>query len=488
MTSIEEIREQRIQKIKLLNDKGIEAFPVVSNIDHTNKQFNDSFSELLESQKEVIIGGRIMSVRGQGKIGFIDILDGTSEKIQCLLSLDNLTEESLSDFFSLIDSSDFIELKGVAYITKRGTNALLVKSWRLLSKSLRPLPDSWFGIADEDERYRRRYVDMALDSELRDMLKRRSLFWNTMRNFLLKEDFIEVETPVLENMTGGADARPFITHHNALDIDVYLRISVGELWQKRLLVGGIPKTFEIGRVFRNEGMSPEHAQDYTAMEFYEAYSDFDKGMKMVRDMYIKIAKDVYGKTVFENKGHTFDLASEWKIYDFTKIISDNFNIDVHNSTIEEVEGALNEHNIEYDKKTISNERGIDLLWKKVRKELSGPGFLIGIPVYLETLAKKSRADNRVVERFQIILAGSELGKGFSELNDPIDQESRFRTQQALRDAGDEEAQMADQDYVEAMEYGMPPAFGFGISERLFSFLEGKSIRECQAFPLMRKRE
>ncbi len=487
MTSIEDIRLQRIEKVKALQEKGIEAFPVVSYINTTNKQFNDSFQELLNSQKEIIVGGRILSIRGQGKVGFVDVLDGTGEKAQCFLSLENMGEESIKDFFAFIDNSDFIEFTGVAYVTQRGANALSVKSWRLLSKSLRPMPDAWFGLEDEDERYRRRYVDMVLSPELRDMIKRRSLFWNTMRTFLLQRDYIEVETPALENTTGGADARPFITHHNALDIDVYLRISAGELWQKRLLVGGLPKVFEIGRIFRNEGMSPEHAQDYTQIEFYEAYSDFDKGMKMVKEMYIKIAEEVYGKTSFENKGLKFDLKDEWVIYDFSKIIKENYNIDVHNTSVEEVESALKNASIEYDKKTISIERGIDILWKKIRKDLSGPGFLIGIPVYLETLAKKSRVDNRVVERFQIILAGSEVGKGFSELNDPIDQEERFKKQQALRDAGDDEAQMADLDYVEAMEYGMPPAFGFGISERLFSFLEGKTIREAQVFPLMRPR-
>lgn len=496
MTSIEEIREQRIEKAKLLKAKGMEAFPVVSNIDYTNKQFVEEFKQLLDSQKPVTIGGRILSIRGQGKVGFVDVMDGTisapkneseSEKVQCFLSIDNLGEENINDFFTLIDSSDFIEFTGVAYITKRGTNALLVKTWRLLSKSLRPIPDSWFGLADEDERYRKRYVDMVLNPELRDMMKRRSVFWNTMRSFLLDRDFIEVETPTLENTTGGADARPFVTHHNALDMDVYLRISAGELWQKRLLVAGLPKTFEIGRIFRNEGISPEHAQDYTQMEFYEAYSDFDKGMKMVKEMYVQIAEKVYGKTVFENKGHTFDLASDWQIYDYSKIMKEKFDIDVHNTNISEVEKILIKEGVEFDKKTLSVERGIDLLWKTVRKTLSGPGFLIGIPVYLETLAKKSRVDDRVVERFQIILAGSEVGKGFSELNDPIDQEERFKAQQALRDAGDEEAQMADEEYVEALEYGMPPAFGFGISERLFSFLEGKSLRECQAFPLMKKK-
>lgn len=487
MTSIDDIRDGRAEKVKLLKDKGIEAFPVKSNINTTNAEFTDKFKELFDSQKEITIGGRIISVRGQGKLGFVDLIDGTSEKVQCFLSLENIGEETINNFFELVDTGDFIEFTGTAYVTKRETNALSVKSWRLLTKSLRPIPDSFYGIEDEDERYRKRYLDFILNKDNRDMMKRRSIFWNTIRGFLLARDYIEVETPVLENTTGGADARPFITHHNALDMDVYLRISAGELWQKRLLIAGLPKTFEIGRIFRNEGMSAEHAQDYTQVEFYEAYSDFTKGMQMTKELYKKIAMDVYGKTSFENKGLVFDLEDEWAIYDFSKIISEKFNIDIHNANTEEVEKELKKNEVEYDKKTLSVERGIDLLWKKVRKTLAGPGFLVGIPVYLEPLAKKSKEDERVVERFQVILAGSEVGKGFSELNDPIDQRERFMSQQALRDAGDDEAQMADLEYVEAMEYGMPPAFGFGVSERLFSFLEGKSLRECQAFPLMRKR-
>ncbi len=487
MTSIDDIRDQRVDKVKLLNDKGIEAYPVKSNIDTTNAQFIEEFATLFDSQREITIGGRIISVRGQGKLGFVDLIDGTSEKVQCFLSLENMGEETISNFFELVDTGDFIEFTGSAYITKRETNALSVKSWRLLAKSLRPIPDSFYGLEDEDERYRKRYLDFILNKDNRDMMKRRSIFWNTIRGFLLARDYIEVETPVLENTTGGADARPFVTHHNALDMEVYLRISAGELWQKRLLIAGLPKTFEIGRIFRNEGISSEHAQDYTQVEFYEAYSDFNKGMTMTKDLYIKIAEEVYGKSTFENKGLSFDLKDEWAIYDFSKIILEKYNIDVHATNVNEVEDKLKNNEVEYDKKTLSIERGIDLLWKKVRKTLAGPGFLIGIPVYLEPLAKKSKEDERVVERFQVILAGSEVGKGFSELNDPIDQRDRFMSQQALRDAGDDEAQMADMDYVEAMEYGMPPAFGFGVSERLFSFLEGKSVRECQAFPLMRKK-
>lgn len=495
MASHEELKAVRLQKKELLISKGINVYPSDSQRTHEIQSIINEFETLSETKEVCIINGRITSKRGQGAILFVDLFDGTN-KIQVVLKKDNpisyLGDASVEEVFELFkeaaDAGDFIEVAGVAFVTKSGQQSIEVAGWRILSKSLLPLPDSWFGLKDEDERYRKRYVDMALNSELRDMIKRRSKFWNTIRSFLLDKDFIEVETPVLETTTGGADARPFITHHNALDIDVFLRISAGELWQKRLLVGGLPRVFEIGRIFRNEGMSAEHAQDYTQLEFYQAYSDMYKGMEMVKKLYIQIAENVYGKTEFENKGMKFDLKDEWVTYHFSNIIKDTYGVDVHDTNVDEIAQKLNESQIKYDKTSLSVERGVDLLWKKIRKELQGPGFLIGIPVYLETLAKKSKEDERVVERFQIILAGSEVGKGFSELNDPVDQKERFSKQQALRDAGDEEAQMADMDYIEALEYGMPPAFGFGTSERLFSFLEGKTVRESQIFPLMRPLE
>ena len=317
---------------------------------------------------------------------------------------------------------------------------------------------------------------------------RTSKFWNTVRQYLLARGYIEVETPVLETMTGGAEARPFVTHHNALDIDVYLRISAGELWQKRLMVAGLPKVFEIGRIFRNEGMSFEHLQDYTQMEFYEAFADYEQGMEMVTDLYRTIADEVYGSRVFTIKDFTVDLGEEWKRYDFCALIKEHFGIDPLKTDVEEVTRTLKEKGIAFDSKSMSLERGVDLLWKQLRKSIGGPGFLIGVPAYLEPLAKRSEKDKRVVERFQVLLGGSEMGKGFSELNDPIDQAGRFAHQQSLRDGGDEEAQMTDASYVEALEHGMPPALGFGMSERLFSFLEGVSAREGQIFPLMRPKE
>jgi len=356
----------------------------------------------------------------------------------------------------------------------------------MLSKSLRPIPEEWFGLKDEDERYRKRYLDMLLNSETAEIAEKRSVFWNTIRNFMLERGFIEVETPILETKTGGAEARPFITHHNALDIDVYLRIST-ELWHKKLMVGGIPKVFEIGRVFRNEGMSYEHAQDYTHFEFYEAFADARSGVPMLIELYRTVAEKTFKTLKFKINNFDIDLGKDWERCDFNELMKEKYSFDPRDVELKTVLKVLEAEEIEHSPK-IDIGRGVDLLWKKIRKTLSGPAILTGIPIYLEPLAKKSPVDPRVVERFQILLGGSELGKAFNELNDPIDQRQRFERQQALRDAGDEEAQMADFGYVEAMEYGMPPIFGFGVSERLFSFLMNKSVREAQIFPLMKPKE
>ncbi len=418
-------------------------------------------------------------------IAFFDLSDGTG-KFQALLKEGEVDAKLFTLFSDVVDVGDFLEATGTLFITKRGEKTLAVNSWRMLAKSIRPLPDDWYGLKDEDERYRRRYLDILLNSETAEMVRKRSIFWNTMREFLLLREFVEVETPILETTTGGADARPFTTHHNALDIDVLLRISAGELWQKKLLVAGLPRVFEIGRIFRNEGMSAEHLQDYTQMEFYMAYADYRQGMDIIKKLYQQIAEKTFGTTKFTIRDFSIDLAGEWETYDFCKLIQDAYGIDPLTATVKEVGVKLKEAGLE-EEDAPSLERGIDILWKKIRKGLSGPGFLINVPVYLEPLAKRSPKDERVVERFQIILAGSEMGKGFSELNDPIDQRERFMHQQALRDAGDEEAQMADMEFVEALEFGCPPAFGFGVSERLFGFLMDKSVREAQIFPLMRPR-
>ncbi len=487
MASLEEIRSERIKKLNTLKERGIDPYPASSNFSHKISEALDGFDKLSGDQTSISVVGRIMAIRGQGAIIFFNIFDGTGT-IQGLLKKDEIENEKLELFSEVIDIGDFLEIKGSLFTTKRGEKTLLVKDWRIISKSLRPLPGEYYGFKDEEERLRKRYLDILVNDEIRDLFVKKAKFWSSIRSFLLERGFLEVETPTLENTAGGAEARPFVTHHNALDIDVFLRISAGELWQKRLMVAGYPKVFEIGRIFRNEGMDAEHLQDYTQLEFYQAYSDYNKGMEMVKEMYRYVAKETFGTLKFNIKGFEVDLGADWEIYDYVGIIKEKTGIDIFDTNLSEMEKRLKELDIEFEKKGFNENRAIDNLWKYCRKQLGGPGFLINVPVSMEPLAKKRADDNRVVERFQIIIAGSEIGKGFSELNDPIDQEERFMAQSLLREKGDEEAQMHDHDYVETMEYGMPPTFGFGLSERFFAFLMDKPTRECQIFPLMRPKE
>lgn len=461
----------------------MEAYPARTRRTHSVEQFLENHAVLEKNSEEVMLVGRVMSIREHGGSLFVDIFDGM--KGQCYVQRDKLGESSYNLFVDTVDVGDILEFSGLAFNTKRGMPSLDVTGWRMLAKSLRPLPDEWFGIKDEDERFRRRYIDILLTKDLAERIKRRSKFWNTIRTYLLERDFVEVETPVLETTTGGAEARPFVTHHNALDMDVYLRISAGELWQKRLMIAGLPKTFEIGRIFRNEGMSAEHAQDYTQVEFYEAFKDYEAGMEMIVDLYRSIADEVYGTRKFSIKGVEVDLDTEWKRYDFCALMQKEYGLDPLDESAD-WKAVLTGRHISFEE-TADIGRLVDTAWKQIRKTLAGPGFLVNVPVYLEPLAKKSVKDSRIVERFQVMIAGSEIGKGFSELNDPVDQAERFKRQQELRDAGDEEAQMPDAEFVEALEYGMPPAFGFGVSERLFDFFENVSIREGQIFPLLRPR-
>lgn len=484
MALMDTVRAERLAKIARLKEAGMEAYPARTSRTHAVGQFLENHETLQKNSEQVMLAGRVMSMREHGGSLFVDLFDGA--KGQCYVQRDKLGESSYDLFGGTVDTGDIVEFTGMAFTTKRGVPSLDVTGWRMLTKSLRPLPDEWFGIKDEDERFRKRYLDILLTKDLAERIRRRSKFWNVIRSYLLERDFIEVETPVLETTTGGADARPFKTHHNALDMDIYLRISTGELWQKRLMVAGLPKVFEIGRVFRNEGMSHEHAQDYTAIEFYEAFKDYEAGMEMVMDLYRTVADKVYGTRVFTIKDCTIDLGKGWETYDFCALMLKEYGLDPHDEKAD-WSAVLEKRNIPFEK-NVGVERLVDVAWKQIRKKLSGPGFLINVPVYMEPLAKKSAKDPRVVERFQVMIAGSEIGKGFSELNDPIDQAERFQCQQQLREAGDEEAQMPDAEFVEALEYGMPPAFGFGVSERLFSFLEGVSVREGQIFPLMRPRQ
>ena len=482
MSSGDSIRDDRLRKLEILKEAGMEAYPARTNRNVTNADFLDTFEELESSQKEITLAGRVLSRRGQGGIMFADIVDDKT-KVQAVIQKDSMEETAFQLFVDTVDAGDFIEVKGKAYTTKRGERSLLVSDWQMLAKSLLAIPDQWFGLKDEEKILRERYLDVLLNPDVRAMFERRAKFWQTIREFLLERGFYEAETPVIETSPGGADARPFTTHHNALDIDAYLRISL-ELWLKRLLVAGFPKIFEIGRIFRNEGQSREHLQDYTQLETYEAYSDMKKGMKFVQDMYRTLVREVYGKSEFEINGHQVDFDAEWPEIDFVETIEKEYGVNPITCTEEEALDAARGARVLTDDGD-NKARAIDSLWKMHRKTVAGPAFLTNVPVYLEPLAKRNPHNPETVERFQVILAGSEMGKGFSELNDPIDQRDRFEDQQKMRDAGDDEAQRLDLEYVKAMEYGMPPAFGFGVSERLFSFLENRPAHEAQLFPLLR---
>lgn len=484
---LDQLRQVRIEKLARLKELGIESFPSKAERTHTNSEVVKNFSKL--EGKEVVVVGRLVSLREHGAIAFADLED-TTGIIQLYIK-----EESLSkglkirknlgfENLNLLDIGDFIQVTGEVTKTQRGQISVLPKYLNLLTKSIRPLPNKHFGLKDDEDRYRQRYVDLALNPELRDMFIKKSIFWNSMRSFLNKKGFLEVETPVLENTAGGADAEPFTTHHNALDIDVYLRISMGELWQKRLMVGMYEKTFEIGRQFRNEGISREHLQDYSQMEFYWAYANYEDSMKLVEEMYKYVTKKAFGTLKFTIAEHEVDLGKDWERINYRDILIEKTGVDIEKASEKDLIAKLKELKADFSPND-DKARLIDTLWKQVRKEISGPVFLVGHPVEVSPLAKRSSKNPNYVERYQIILAGSEMGNGYSELNDPIDQAERFEKQQSLRDAGDEEAQMHDKDFVRALEYGMPPVTGFGVSERLFSFLADKSVRECVMFPLLR---
>lgn len=488
---LEEIRQIRLAKVEILHELGINPYPANSTKDHPNREVVDNFDKY--EGKEVTLTGRLMSFREHGNIAFGHIQD-ESGQIQIFIQKKLLGETSkenqtlgFKDAMKLLDVGDFVQVKGEVVKTTRGEISVMPTEIRLLTKSIRPLPEKWHGLKDEETRYRIRYVDLLLNDDLRELFVKKAKFWQSIRNFMIEKGFLEVETPVLENTAGGADASPFVTHHDALDIDLYLRISMGELWQKRLMVAGFDKTFEIGRQFRNEGISREHLQDYTQMEFYWAYADHKDSMKLVEEMYKKVAEETFGTTKFTINGFDVDMSGSWGEIDFVKSIEEKLGIDVSKASDDEMRDKLKELKVRFEK---SDQRGrlMDLLWKQVRKEIAGPVFLTGQPVEVSPLAKRLEDRDQFTQRYQIILAGSEMGNGYSELNDPVDQAERFSEQQKMRDEGDAEAQMHDEDFVRALEFGMPPVTGFGVSERLFSFLADLPIREAVLFPLMRPEE
>jgi lysyl-tRNA synthetase class 2 len=491
MATLSELRGERIRKLEDLQKLGINAYPAQATRTHTLANIDQQFDQLEGEQVSVV--GRITHIRKFGKIAFVVIKDATGT-LQLFLHAQNVqplqpTDSQLGfEQLPLLDSGDFIEANGRVITTQTGEKSVDVARLRLLAKSLRPMPTAHDGFTNKEERLRRRYIDTNVNADVYQRYLRRSAFWQATRQFLLDEDFVEINIPVLELTTGGADATPFVTHMDALDQDFYLRIS-HELPLKRLLVGGYEKVFDIGPRFRNENYSDEHLPEHVAMEWYWAYADWHMGMKLAEKLVRKVADETWGKRTFTLlNGQDVDLGKEgenWPRISFVDVMKEHYQLDVLTCTLQDVQAQLAKHGVEVEKHD-NRARGIDKLWKKVRATLPGPAFLVDIPTFLQPLAKTQKNNPQLTEQFNIILGGTEMCKAYSELNDPIDQLNRFKEQQALRDAGDSEAQMLDIDYVEALEYAMPPACGFGYSERLFWTLEGVTAREGVVFPQLRR--
>ncbi|HLM84357.1 MAG TPA: lysine--tRNA ligase [Candidatus Bathyarchaeia archaeon] len=481
---LDEIKEIKLKKLENLRKAGFDPYPEKTGRTMENKAAVDKYGELQD--KQIVLVGRVRSFRPMGGSAFAHIED-ESGKIQVFLSKKNIDPEKYKLFVDAVEIGDFVEVKGKLFKTKTEEITLEVSEWKILSKSLAPVPTEYFGVKDTEELLRRRYLDLMMNPEMRELFRKKNIFWQTARNFLAKNGFLEVQTPVLENIPGGADAEPFVTHHNALDRDYFMRISL-ELPLKRLLVGGYEKVFEIGRLFRNEGIDREHLQEYDDLEFYEAYSDLEKGMNLVEEMYKEIVKEISGKMETEYEGNKIDWGKKWEAKDYFSLFMQETGIDLDEDiSVSDLQKKADELGIKYDK-NYGKGRMIDTIYKKtVRPKLIQPCFLVGHPIEISPLAKKDPKDPRKVLRMQVLAGGGELGNGFAELNDPIDQRARFEDQMKLRAAGDKEAQMLDEDFVEALEYGMPPAFGFGMSERLFAFLMNKSVRETVIFPPMKEK-
>lgn len=482
---MDEIRKIKIDKIQNLKKAGINPFPADSSRTHRISDVLSEFDKLSEKKETLILAGRIIAVRAHGGSLFFNIDDGG--RIQGFLKENIVGKENYEQFTEFIDIGDFVEIKGFLFKTKKEEKTIEVQEYRLLTKALLPLPEKWHGLQDIEERLRRRYLDLIMDPSEREMFISKSRFWQSIRKFLINEGGLEVETPVLERIPGGADAEPFATHLNALNMDLYLRISL-ELNLKRLIVGGYDKVFEIGRIFRNEGIDREHLQDYTQMEMYWAYCDYEKLMPVLKNMYQTVIQETLGSLKHEYQGQQIDWSGEWPKVSYYEIFKKHTGLDLSSISEKELKNYGSENDIDVGKH-LGRGRLIDVIFKKkVRPNLVQPCFLVLPPVDIEPLAKRWHKDQNRVERFQIVAGGSELGKGFSELNDPLDQKARFEEQTKLREAGDKEAQRMDTDFVEALEYGMPPTAGFGMSERLFSFLMNRPVRETVFFPLMRPKD
>ncbi len=485
----------RREKLKFLEDKGIAPFGTAFNRTHTSKDIREKYSEFSKEELHdmelelVTIAGRIMTKRGKGKAGFANIQD-VEGQIQIYVRKDEIGDD-MFEVWNKADLGDIIGITGIAMKTGMGELTVRAKEYTHLTKALRPLPEKFHGLTDIEERYRRRYVDLIMNQDSKDTFIKRSLIIQTMREYLNNKGYLEVETPVLHPILGGASARPFVTHHNQLDMKFYMRIAV-ELYLKRLIVGGLEGVFEIARTFRNEGVSYKHNPEFTMMEIYVAYSDMLGMMELTEDMIIFIAEKVIGKTVIEYDEQTIDLSRGWKRAHMVDLIKEVTGVDFWKQmTFEEASVLAKENDIHVEKHFYGVGHIINEFFEKfVEETLIQPTFVFGHPVEISPLAKKNPKDERFTDRFELFVGSREYANAFSELNDPIDQKERFENQLKEKDLGNVEANEMDIDYVEALEYGMPPTGGLGIGiDRLVMLLTNSStIRDVLLFPHMKQRK
>ncbi len=485
-TNLQELMAVRLEKLRRIQQLGIDPFGKRYRQTHHAREIKERFEGL--EGTSVSIAGRIMSIRSHGKATFLDLQDVTG-RIQVYLRMDKVGEESYQLFENNLDVGDMIGVWGNVFRTRRGEVSVGAEGFEVLCKSLRPLPEKWHGLKDVELRYRHRYVDLIVNPEVKETFILRSRIVSSMRKYLDNLGFLEVETPAMSIIAGGAAARPFITHHNALDIDLYLRIAT-ELYLKRLIVGGLEKVYEIGRVFRNEGISTKHNPEFTMMELYQAYADYEDMMALTEDMILHIAEEVLGTAKINYQGEEIDLTPPWPRVSMVEALKEYTGVDLETIKSDEVARKVGrELGLDIPETATKGMVIDDLVEEFVEPRLVQPTFLIDHPTEVSPLAKKKKDNPELAYRFEPFIAGREIGNAFSELNDPIDQKERFLRQLAERQKGNEEAHMMDEDYIRALEYGMPPTggLGIGIDRLVMLFTNSASVRDVILFPLMRPR-
>ena len=487
MANIEELRGARLKKLETLEKAGFWAYPATTKRTHTVREAFLGWDELAASEKEIVIVGRMKSMRGHGGLTFADIEDGTG-KIQAFFKKDGLGEKSYQFFCDNFDIGDFVEVRGTLFVTKRGEKTIDVADYKMLSKSLLPLPEKWHGLQDTEERYRKRYLDLIFNDEVKQKFVVRTKIITAIREFLDKRGFMEVETPILQTIYGGATAKPFKTHFNAYDMDVFLRIAP-ELFLKRLLAGGFEKVYEIGKCFRNEGVDKQHNPDFTMLEFYWAYACYKDLMKLTEEMFLEILDKVFGKQKLVYQGTEIDFTTPWPRIEFNELLKKYAKVDYWELNRDGLAAKAGELGVEFDKNAGKAEIADEIYKKYCRPRIIQPTFLIHYPKECKPLAKQLEQDSDILANYQLIVNGFEVVNAFSEQNDPIEQRDRFNEQEKMFKLGFKEAQRTDDDFIEALEHGMPPAAGFGMGiDRLVALLtDSNALREIILFPIMKPR-